>query len=140
MRLTTAGFTLIEMMIVVVVIAILAAIALPSYNNYVMRSRIIGATSELADRRVRMEQFFLDNRTYAGGCPASTTGQSFTITCVSDATTYTITATGYGSMAGFTYTINQANNRRTTAVPSGWTAGVDCWTLRKTSNAAYACK
>ena len=59
---------MIEVMIVVAIVAILAAIALPNYADYVKRGKIIEATSALSDLRTRYEQFFLDNRTYVGGC------------------------------------------------------------------------
>ena len=62
------GFTLIEVMIVVAIVAVLAAIALPNYADYVKRGKIIEATSALSDLRTRYEQYYLDNRTYAGGC------------------------------------------------------------------------
>jgi type IV pilus assembly protein PilE len=70
------GLTLIEIMVVVFIIGILAAIAIPNYSEHVTRSRIAQATSGLAERRTRMEQFFQDNHTYyqaaAGGNPAIT--------------------------------------------------------------------
>ena len=56
------GFTLIEVMITIAVIAILAAVALPNYVEYVTRSRLVEAKTNLSDMRTRMEQFFLDNR------------------------------------------------------------------------------
>ena len=61
---SSAGFTLIEAMITVAVIAILAAVALPNYFDYVTRSRIVEAKTNLADMRTRLEQYFLDNRAY----------------------------------------------------------------------------
>jgi type IV pilus assembly protein PilE len=132
------GFTLIEAMIVVAIVAILGAIAVPGYNNYVMRSKISEAVANLSDMRVKMEQYFLDHRTYVGACAAGTvaplpSGKYFTYACPTlTATTYTITATGSASqaMGGFTYQIDHQNQRQTIAVPAGWTASLSCWTLR----------
>ena len=81
------GFTLIELMVTVAIAAILASVAIPMYRDYVIRSRIIDATSKLSDFRVRMEQYFMDNRTYANGAncgiadPKDTDDASFTIAC-----------------------------------------------------------
>ncbi|HJV82084.1 type IV pilin protein, partial [Noviherbaspirillum sp.] len=120
------GFTLIELMVTVAIIAILAAIAVPSYHNYVTTGKIPQATNNLASMRVKLEQFYQDNRTYVGACAAGTvaplpTSDNFTYSCptLTD-TTYTVQAAGTGPMAGFTYKIDQANNKTTTAVPSGW--------------------
>ena len=66
------GFTLIEVMITVAVVAILAAVALPQYRDYVTRGRIPEATSRLATLQVQAEQYFQDNRTYVGA-PACAT-------------------------------------------------------------------
>lgn len=129
----TRGFTLIEVMIVVAIIAILASIALPAYNEYVLRARLVEATNELSTMRARMEQHFQDNRTYqtsgsfTAPCLTSTTSGLFTVNCTGNlaATTYTITATGSGLVAAFTYTINQAGTRATLA--SKWGTSTSCW-------------
>ncbi|HYD62815.1 MAG TPA: type IV pilin protein [Noviherbaspirillum sp.] len=134
------GFTLIEMMITVAIAAILAAVAIPSYSDYVKRGKISQATSNLGSMRVKLEQFYQDNRTFVGACAAGTVAplppaDDFTYSCPTlTATTYTIQATGVaaGAMNGFTYTIDQSNNKATTALPSGWgTAPVACWVIKK---------
>ncbi|RJX33289.1 MAG: prepilin-type N-terminal cleavage/methylation domain-containing protein [Oxalobacter sp.] len=121
------GFTLIELMVTVAIVAILAAVAVPAYTEYVRRGRTQEATSALANGRVQLEQYFQDVRAYAGGpCPAGTA--NFGVACVLGAATYTITATGAGTMAGYTYTINQANVM-TSVVPGG--GGGNCWATKK---------
>ena len=132
------GFTLIEVMVVVAIVAILATIAMPNYADYVTRSKIPEATSALSTMRSRMEQYFQDNRTYVGACVASTIAPlppntaNFAFTCSNLAvSTYTVTATGQNTMNGFVFTINQSNTRATTGVPSGWTTNANCWVTRK---------
>lgn len=136
------GFTLIELMVTVTIVAILAAVALPAYNDYVTRGRLTEATSTLADMRVKLEQYYQDNRTYVGACASGTvaplpTGDYFVFSCPSanlTASTFTVQATGKtgSSTAGFTYTIDQSNTKQTTALPSGWgTTPVSCWVIRR---------
>lgn len=146
----TRGFSLIELMIVVAIIGILAAIAIPNYSEYVTKSRITSALSVLSDLRVKMEQYFQDNRSYPTACvtAGATATQllvpgdnpNFDFTCTNLATnTFTITATGKSKMTGFVYTINQMN-AKTTALDgsagkasTGWAGnGKTCWVIGKT--------
>ena len=146
------GLTLIELMVVVAVVAILSVIALPAYTDYVTRGKIPEATSNLADLRVKMEQFYQDNRIYgtpdgANNCGKDTGGvirvtippagvQYFTFTCsvasvVGPGQNFTITATGglggNQSMNGFVYTITESNAKATT-ITAGSKAAKAGWT------------
>jgi type IV pilus assembly protein PilE len=136
------GFTLVELMVVVAIVAILAAIAIPQYSDYVLRSKVAEAPGILGGQRIKLEQFFQDNRTYAGGgapwacgTPAPSAGDTkyFTYSCNGTATTYTITATGVAAQGtgGFTYSVTETNTKSTTiASPSPWPAGTQpCWML-----------
>lgn len=60
------GFTLIELMVTVAILAIIAAIAIPAYNGYVKTSRFSEAQSEIAAIKIAQEEYFLDNNTYFG--------------------------------------------------------------------------
>ena len=130
---TQKGFTLIELMIVVAIIGILAAIAMPQYSDYIKRGKAAEATSNLANLRIKMEQCFQDNRDYStctGFC--TTTAGNFTYACspASTATTYKIVATGVtaSGMPNFTFSVDQANNK--TSNFDG-TAGATCWLTKK---------
>jgi type IV pilus assembly protein PilE len=121
---------MIELMVVVAIIGILMSIGVPAYSEYTRRGAAAEAVAAIGQGRVVAEQFFLDNQTYDGmPCPAGTA--KFDIVCddpaVPDDTSYTINATGKENMAGFVYTIDEANNR-TTAGPWGT---VNCWITRK---------
>jgi prepilin-type N-terminal cleavage/methylation domain-containing protein len=141
LRSSTGGFTLIEVMITVAIVAILAAVAVPSYRDYVLRGRLVDATNALSATRARMEQFYQDNRTYVGGpCATSQTIKDFTVVCdatapgvAPTATTYTIRATGSSSTNGFAFSINQDATQRTTSWPSSWGTAPsgNCWAVRK---------
>jgi type IV pilus assembly protein PilE len=140
-RLRARGFTLIELMVTVAIVAILAAIAYPSYRDYVLRGRLVDATNGLSTMRANMERYFQDNRTYlstgsyTSPCLVSSTLRmvgSFTLSCDGSygavtATTYTLVATGSGTTAGFVFTVDQANNRATVGVPTGWTTCSTDW-------------
>jgi type IV pilus assembly protein PilE len=130
-----SGFTLLELMIVVVVISILAAIAVPSYTQYVTRSRLTDGFSSLASAQSSAEQFWSNNRTYVGfntaaGFPQNTAYFSYNLSNQTTST-YTLTATGLKTLTGFVFTIDQNGNKATTGVPAGWTASATCWIYKK---------
>jgi type IV pilus assembly protein PilE len=128
------GFTLIELMITVAIVAMLAALAYPSYRNYVLRGQLVDATNGLSALHANMERYFQDNRTYVSvgaftsPCLAAATTLvigSFQMSCSAGptATTYTLQAAGSKSTNGFVFTIDQ-NGTQTTTITGvrGWPA------------------
>ena len=137
-----AGFTLIEIMITVVVIGILTAIALPSYNGYLMRARLTEAFSGLAAVQPKMEQHWSNTRSYVdfdaealAQMPKDSEHFTFELTSAT-ASAYVLTATGQGAAAGFVFTIDQNGNRATTGTPDDWTGSETCWVDRKEGTCA----
>ncbi len=153
------GFSLIELMIVVAVVGILSAIAIPAYTDYIRRGKFTEAHSTLADLRIKMEQYFQDNRTYVSGgttCgatlpttlnTATPTGalKYFSISCTGTASTYTVTASGGAGaggdngMGGLAFTVNESNTRATTVTAgsvmagAGYASNASCWLTKKGS-------
>lgn len=133
------GFTLIELMITVAIIAVLAAIGYPSYVEYVRRGRMVEAQGELATLRVRLEQYYQDNRNYgstASACGVSMPGlATFAFSCSwgpgATSQSFVAQATGTGAMEGYVFTVDDANTRRTTRF-EGSPATASCW-LKKRS-------
>ena len=132
-----SGFSLVELMVVVAIAAIIAAFALPSYRDHMLRSYIPEASSGLQLTALRLEQYYQDHRSYLNGTdcgvalPAS---QRFTFSCTApaDGQSFLLTATGAEAMAGFTFTIDQQGQTRTTLLPEGWgTAPLDCWITKR---------
>ena len=130
------GFTLIELLIAMLVMAILSAIAYPSYKAYLMKSRRADAQQTLAQDQLILERCYSQNFAYNAACgalpgfpQASTQGfYSIAITNLG-ASTYTLTATPVGTQAEDTtcssMSVNQANVR--TASDAGAAAQSICW-------------
>jgi type IV pilus assembly protein PilE len=132
-----AGFTLVELMIVVLIVGILAAIATPTYIAYVARTNRGAAKGCMAEFSQFMERYYTTNLTYVGAAPAlgcqteSQLNLKYTIDVTTTAATqrtYMVTATPQGAQVTRdancgTLTLNQAGTR--TASGSGGVAA--CW-------------
>lgn len=134
------GFTLIELIIVTVVVSILAAIAIPSYQSSIRKSRRADAQATLLTMQLQMEKWRANQPSYAdpaggevrvlGNPPAGTGIASYYTFAVTNdaATTFTITATAIAGKG-------QTNDKQsgTTCTPmsidqSGTRSPAACWT------------
>lgn len=106
-RKRTFGFTLIELMIVVAVVAILAAIVVPSYQKYVRQARRADVKAFLTDLQMRQERWRAERPSFATAAELGVAGlltshssaQWYTITITKTDTDYTLTATATGAQA-----------------------------------------
>ena len=134
MKAMQKGFTLIELMIVIAIIGILAAIAIPQYQNYITRSqasRVMGETSQI---KTAVETCILDGRTAAiihNGTPAAT---AIATTCVTGATQSNLLGASTTAATGFpTVTINDDGTASIIA-----TFGTNAATALKTKTLGWA--
>jgi type IV pilus assembly protein PilE len=125
------GFSLIELMIAVVIVAILASVAYPSYQDYMRRGPRAEAQAHMMDIAGRQGQFLIDNRAYAetaatlGVTTPATVSAKYTIAIAAGDTppTFTVTATPTGDQANDkcgTLTLNNTGAKTASGTGSCW--------------------
>ncbi|WP_417685296.1 type IV pilin protein [Pseudidiomarina gelatinasegens] len=119
-----SGMTLIELMIVVAIIGIIAAIAYPNFTNYVKQGRRADAMGELMKLQMAQEEYRLRNASYASiadlGFTSSSEFYTFSVTNIG-AETYTLTATATGAQTSDTDCATMSINQNDQKIPA------TCW-------------
>ncbi|MDQ0570451.1 type IV pilus assembly protein PilE [Variovorax paradoxus] len=105
------GFTLIEVMITVAIVAILASIAYPSYGRYIIRAKRSAAQAQMMDIANRQQQFLLANRIYADKTTLTASGYSLPAEVAANYG-YTITLSDPTAPPAFLLTFSPTGNQQ----------------------------
>ncbi|MBQ0746680.1 MAG: pilin [Marinobacter sp.] len=142
------GFTLIELMIVVAIIGILAAIAIPQYQNYIAKSQVSRAVAELGALKTAYETCLNDGKTAVGECDMGWTGSNILSlsapatstagTSVTTAITNTAALTATGTIAGTFGGNAAATLKDATAKTVTWArSSLGTWSCTTTADEKY---
>jgi len=114
------GYTLVELMIVVAVLSIIAAIATPIYNDYIREARLQAVRQNVEPLRLALEDYFLDNQTYVAGTWQPSGGQTLESALGwrpdgdGDGYNYTVVAGAGGIAGGYALTVTDINSTAAT--------------------------
>jgi len=126
----SGGFTLIELMVVIAIVAILISVVLPAYQNQVIRGHRSAAKSQMLEIANRQTQFLLSNRAYASKTALEATGYSLPAEVAANYT-YAITL-GAGAAPSYSMTFTaigrQASDGNLTITSEGVKTPADKWT------------